>query len=90
MKPEALDQQRFALRRALFERLDWQVAGRDDPQVAAALATRAEVDAVYRLDQAGLLDVFMVKGFPFRYGNPGKMTPGPAKSLKGLPNTVRS
>lgn len=60
MKPEALDQQRFALQRALFERLDWQVAGRDDPQVAAALATQAEVDAVYRLDQAGLLDIFMV------------------------------
>ena len=46
-------------KRALFERIGWDVAERDDRAVAAAVAAREEIDIVHNLDQAGLLDAFM-------------------------------
>jgi hypothetical protein len=42
----------------LRELLDWQFAERDDQVVAQALHSGAGVDAVYGLDEAGLLDGF--------------------------------
>ena len=47
------------MRRALFERLGWQVAERDDAGVAHALYEHEELDGIYNLDQGGLLDGFM-------------------------------
>ena len=46
-------------KRALFERIGWSVATRDDRAVAKAVADGDELDAVYGLEQAGLLDAFM-------------------------------
>src|SRR5690606_7922782 len=46
-------------KRALFERIGWDLAERDDHAVAAAVAAREEIDIVHNLDQAGLLDAFM-------------------------------
>ncbi len=46
-------------RRALFERLDWSVAERDDARVASVVAQHDEFDDIFSLDQAGLLDGFM-------------------------------
>ena len=42
----------------LRELLDWQFAERDDDAVAQALQRGQGVDAVYGLDDAGLLDGF--------------------------------
>ena len=42
----------------LCELLDWQFAERNDQAVAHALHSGAGVDAVYGLDEAGLLDGF--------------------------------
>ena len=42
----------------LRELLDWQFAERDDQAVAQALHSGQGVDAVYGLDEAGLLDGF--------------------------------
>ena len=44
----------------MAEQLDWRLAERDDQAVAQALASGAGVDAVYTLDEAGLLDGFFV------------------------------
>ena len=43
----------------LCELLDWQFAERDDQAVAQALHRGQGVDAVYGLDEAGLLDGFL-------------------------------
>jgi hypothetical protein len=43
----------------LSELLDWQFAERDDQAVAQALHSGQGVDAVYGLDDAGLLDGFL-------------------------------
>lgn len=43
---------------AVVERLAWQTAQRDDAHVAQALHQGAELDAVYELSEAGLLDEF--------------------------------
>jgi len=43
----------------LRELLDWQFAERDDQAVAHALHSGQGVDAVYGLDDAGLLDGFL-------------------------------
>lgn len=40
------------------ERLTWQVAHRDDGQVAQAIHTGEELDALHELSEAGLLDEF--------------------------------
>jgi hypothetical protein len=40
------------------ERLDWQVARRDDAAVARALSTGAEIEEMHELSEAGLLDAF--------------------------------
>ncbi|BAS28061.1 hypothetical protein [Limnochorda pilosa] len=42
-----------------FERLDWQVAERDDARLARAVAEHRELDAVHNLEEGGLLDGFM-------------------------------
>lgn len=42
----------------VVERLNWQVAARDDPAVAEAIHAGAELDAVYPLGEVGLLDEF--------------------------------
>ncbi len=47
-----------ACKQTLHERLDWELAERDDAAVAAALARGETVDAVYSLEEAGLLDGF--------------------------------
>lgn len=44
----------------LLERLDWQTAERDDLKVASIVAVERKMDTVHRLDQGGLLDIFMV------------------------------
>lgn len=44
----------------VLERLGWQTAGRDDKVVAAALHAGEEIDAMYELSEAGLLDEFFV------------------------------
>ncbi len=46
------------VKRNCVERLAWQTAGRDDASVAKAVNQGEEVDAVYGLDEAGLLDEF--------------------------------
>lgn len=46
------------VKEAIVERLDWQVAARDDRRVAEAIHAGAELDAVYPLGEAGLLDQF--------------------------------
>jgi hypothetical protein len=45
-------------RRNCVGRLAWQTAGRDDESVAKAIYRGEEVDAVYNLDEVGLLDEF--------------------------------
>ncbi len=42
----------------LHERLDWEVAERDDAAVAGAIERGEEVDGLYSLEEAGLLDGF--------------------------------
>jgi hypothetical protein len=44
----------------VLERLGWQTACRDDKAVAAALHAGQEIDAMYELSEAGLLDEFFV------------------------------
>jgi len=51
-------QSREDIRRTIAERLSWQTAQRDNPRVARAVYEGAEVDAIYNLDEAGLLDEF--------------------------------
>jgi Transposase DDE domain len=45
---------------AVMERLGWQIATRDDQAVARALHAGEEIDAMYELSEAGLLDEFFV------------------------------
>lgn len=45
-------------RRNLFNNLSWQVAERNDEQVAQAIHEGEELDAIYGLDEVGLLDAF--------------------------------
>ena len=54
-----LGQKKLEARKALFERLGWEVAERDDKAVAKAVANREPLDSVHNLDQAGLLDAFL-------------------------------
>lgn len=51
---------RDGMRQAISERLGWHIADHDDREVAKALSSRGEVDAVHSLDEAGALDIFMV------------------------------
>ncbi len=44
--------------RNLFNNLSWQAAERNDKQVAQAIHNGEEVDAIYGLDEVGLLDGF--------------------------------
>lgn len=46
------------VRETLVERLTWQTARRDDPQVAQAVHGGEELDAVFPLGEVGLLDEF--------------------------------
>jgi Transposase DDE domain len=46
------------IRETLVERLTWQTARRDDPQVAQAVHGGEELDAVFPLGEVGLLDEF--------------------------------
>ena len=50
--------QETAGKSAVIERLSWQVAQRDDARVAQAVQQGEELDAVYELSEAGLLDGF--------------------------------
>lgn len=45
---------------AVLERLDWQVARRDDAAVAQALYAGEEIEEMHELSEAGLLDEFFV------------------------------
>ena len=54
-----LGQKKLEARKALFERLGWEVAERDDKAVAKAVANREPLDSVHNLNQAGLLDAFL-------------------------------
>jgi len=45
-------------KRNLHERLDWAMAERDDAAVAGAIERGEEVDGIYSLEEAGLLDGF--------------------------------
>src|SRR5713101_5518590 len=44
----------------VMERLNWQLAWRDDARVAQALYTREELEEMHELSEAGLLDEFFV------------------------------
>ncbi len=46
------------IRRNLIDNLSWQAAQRDDERVAQAIHEGKELDAVYSLDEVGLLDGF--------------------------------
>ena len=45
-------------KQTLHERLDWEMAERDDAAVAGAIERGEEVDGIYSLEEAGLLDGF--------------------------------
>jgi hypothetical protein len=45
-------------KRNLHERLDWEMAERDDAAVAEAIERGEEVDGIYSLEEAGLMDGF--------------------------------
>lgn len=51
-------QTRDETRRNLINNLSWQAAQRDDKRVAQAIHDGEELDAIYSLDEAGLLDGF--------------------------------
>ncbi len=51
-------QTRDETRRAMVSRLDWRSAQRDDQAVAQAIHRGEGIDAIYNLDEAGLLDAF--------------------------------
>ncbi len=51
-------QTRGDTRRVAVSRLDWRSARRDDQAVAQAIHAGAGIDAIYNLDEAGLLDAF--------------------------------
>jgi len=51
-------QTREDTRRVVVSRLDWRSAQRDDEAVAQAIHAGAGIDAIYNLDEAGLLDAF--------------------------------
>jgi len=51
---------RDSMRQALTERLGWHMAERDDQEVAKTLTSKGELDAVHNLDEAGILDIFMI------------------------------
>lgn len=51
-------QTRSEVNETIIERLNWQVATRDDPAIAKAIHGGAELDAVYPLGEVGLLDAF--------------------------------
>jgi len=46
------------VKRTAASRLAWQTAQRDDQEVAQAIHAGEELDAIYNLDEAGLLDEF--------------------------------
>ena len=45
---------------AVMERLNWQLASRDDGRVAQALYAGEEIEEIHELSEAGLLDEFFV------------------------------
>src|SRR6266536_4110548 len=45
---------------AVMERLNWQLARRDDKRVAQALYAGEEIEEMHELSEAGLLDEFFV------------------------------
>src|SRR5437868_13528177 len=45
---------------AVMERLNWQLARRDDQRVAQALYAGEEIEELHELSEAGLLDEFFV------------------------------
>ncbi len=45
---------------AVMERLNWQLAWRDDERVAQALYAGEEMEEMHELSEAGLLDEFFV------------------------------
>jgi len=51
-------QTRGETRRVVVSRLDWRSAQRDDQAVAQAIHAGTGIDAIYNLDEAGLLDAF--------------------------------
>jgi len=53
-----VQQTREDTRRGAVSRLDWRSARRDDQAVAQAIHAGAGIDAIYNLDEAGLLDAF--------------------------------
>ncbi len=55
---EDIRQTREDIRRRMVSRLDWRSARRDDRTVAQAIHAGKGIDAIYNLDEAGLLDAF--------------------------------
>src|SRR6266571_4637090 len=53
-------EQETAEPRAVLERLSWQLARREDGQVAQALYAGEEIEEMHELSEAGLLDEFFV------------------------------
>ncbi len=51
-------QTRGDMQRVVVSRLDWCSAQRDDQAVAQAIHAGKDIDAIYNLDEAGLLDEF--------------------------------
>src|SRR5438445_12315625 len=45
---------------AVMQRLNWQLAWRDDGRVAQALYAGEEIEEMHELSEAGLLDEFLV------------------------------
>ena len=55
---EDIRQTREDIRRRMVSRLDWRSARRDDRTVAQAIHAGKGIDAIYNLNEAGLLDAF--------------------------------
>jgi hypothetical protein len=58
IKPESSEEQ--SPPSAVMERLNWQLAWRDDERVAQALYAGEEIEEMHELSEAGLLDEFFV------------------------------
>src|SRR3954471_13390010 len=58
IKPESSEEQ--SPPSAVMERLNWQLAWRDDARVAQALYAGEEIEEMHELSEAGLLDEFFV------------------------------
>ena len=70
-------------KRNLHERLEWEMAERDDAAVAGAIERGEEVDGIYSLEEAGLMDGLF--HWLEELGLLGKLQ---QVSMKGLPRVL--